>query len=82
MAAALCQPLTVLMMNRLGCNAAMLSLLFFVQRCFVPESARLPGVQSFKDTNKVLALSRSGTLGVGNDDTKHRCYALSAHRSI
>jgi len=28
------------------------------ERCFVPESARLPGVNSFKDTNKVLAISR------------------------
>eukprot|EP00879_Flechtneria_rotunda_P008554 GHRR01008961.1.p1 GENE.GHRR01008961.1~~GHRR01008961.1.p1 ORF type:complete len:348 (+),score=100.87 GHRR01008961.1:85-1128(+) len=28
------------------------------ERCFVPDSARLPGVQGFKDTNKVLALSR------------------------
>ncbi|KAI8474954.1 MAG: acyl-CoA dehydrogenase NM domain-like protein [Monoraphidium minutum] len=28
------------------------------ERCFVPDSARLPGVTSFKDTNKVLALSR------------------------
>lgn len=27
-------------------------------RCFVPDSARLPGVEGFKDTNKVLALSR------------------------
>jgi alkylation response protein AidB-like acyl-CoA dehydrogenase len=26
--------------------------------CFVPEAARLPGVQSFRDTNKVLAISR------------------------
>jgi len=26
--------------------------------CFVPDSARLPGVDSFKDTNKVLAFSR------------------------
>jgi acyl-CoA oxidase len=28
------------------------------ERCFVPDSARLPGCGSFKDTNKVLALSR------------------------
>ncbi len=28
------------------------------ERCFVPDSARLPGVDSFKDTNKVLAISR------------------------
>ncbi|KAJ9509277.1 hypothetical protein QJQ45_001730 [Haematococcus lacustris] len=28
------------------------------ERCFVPDSARLPGVESFKDTNKVLAISR------------------------
>lgn len=28
------------------------------ERCFVPDSARLPGVTSFQDTNKVLALSR------------------------
>lgn len=28
------------------------------ERCFVPDSARLPGVTGFKDTNKVLALSR------------------------
>ena len=28
------------------------------ERCFVPDSARLPGVNSFKDTNKVLAISR------------------------
>jgi acyl-CoA oxidase len=28
------------------------------ERCFVPDSARLPGCSSFKDTNKVLALSR------------------------
>lgn len=28
------------------------------ERCFVPDSARLPGVDGFKDTNKVLALSR------------------------
>eukprot|EP00775_Hariotina_reticulata_P002983 gene2983-3266_t len=27
-------------------------------RCFIPDSARLPGVEGFKDTNKVLALSR------------------------
>jgi acyl-CoA oxidase len=27
-------------------------------RCFVPDSARIPGVEGFKDTNKVLALSR------------------------
>ncbi|KAA6417273.1 MAG: acyl-coenzyme A oxidase peroxisomal-like [Trebouxia sp. A1-2] len=27
-------------------------------KCFVPDSARLPGVNSFKDTNKVLAISR------------------------
>lgn len=27
-------------------------------RCFVPDSARLPGVESFSDTNKVLAISR------------------------
>ena len=26
--------------------------------CFVPDSDRLPGVESFKDTNKVLAISR------------------------
>ncbi|GFR46240.1 hypothetical protein Agub_g7786 [Astrephomene gubernaculifera] len=26
--------------------------------CFVPDSARLPGVKSFVDTNKVLAISR------------------------
>lgn len=30
------------------------------ERCFVPDSARLPGVDSFKDTNKVLAISRCG----------------------
>ncbi|CAL5230083.1 g13540 [Coccomyxa viridis] len=30
----------------------------FMDECFVPESARLPGVNSFKDTNKVLAISR------------------------
>jgi acyl-CoA oxidase len=28
------------------------------ERCFVPDSARLPGVAGFQDTNKVLALSR------------------------
>ena len=28
------------------------------ERCFVSDSARLPGVDSFKDTNKVLAISR------------------------
>lgn len=28
------------------------------ERCFVPDSARLPGVASFSDTNKVLAISR------------------------
>uniref|UniRef100_A0A7R9VKM5 Uncharacterized protein n=1 Tax=Chlamydomonas euryale TaxID=1486919 RepID=A0A7R9VKM5_9CHLO len=28
------------------------------ERCFVPETARLAGVESFKDTNKVLAISR------------------------
>ncbi|KAF6251931.1 acyl-CoA dehydrogenase/oxidase [Scenedesmus sp. NREL 46B-D3] len=28
------------------------------ERCFVPDSARLPGCTSFKDTNKVLAQSR------------------------
>eukprot|EP00878_Enallax_costatus_P039041 GHUV01044557.1.p1 GENE.GHUV01044557.1~~GHUV01044557.1.p1 ORF type:complete len:212 (-),score=45.89 GHUV01044557.1:597-1172(-) len=28
------------------------------ERCFVPDSAKLPGVEAFKDTNKVLALSR------------------------
>jgi acyl-CoA oxidase len=28
------------------------------ERCFVPDSARIPGCTSFKDTNKVLALSR------------------------
>ncbi|KAF8073233.1 ACX4 [Scenedesmus sp. PABB004] len=27
-------------------------------RCFVPDAARLPGVTGFRDTNKVLALSR------------------------
>ncbi|GIL48383.1 hypothetical protein Vafri_4643 [Volvox africanus] len=27
-------------------------------QCFVPDSARLPGVASFADTNKVLAISR------------------------
>lgn len=26
--------------------------------CFVADSARLPGVNSFQDTNKVLAISR------------------------
>jgi hypothetical protein len=31
---------------------------FVFERCFVPDSARLPGVDSFKDTNKVLAISR------------------------
>lgn len=29
-----------------------------MDKCFVPDSARLPGVNSFKDTNKVLAISR------------------------
>lgn len=28
------------------------------EKCFVPDSARLTGVNSFKDTNKVLAVSR------------------------
>lgn len=28
------------------------------EECFVPDSARLPGVNSFQDTNKVLAISR------------------------
>ncbi|BDA45206.1 Glutaryl-CoA dehydrogenase, mitochondrial [Coccomyxa sp. Obi] len=30
----------------------------FLDDCFVADSARLPGVTSFKDTNKVLAISR------------------------
>ncbi|KAK9820949.1 hypothetical protein WJX81_003664 [Elliptochloris bilobata] len=30
----------------------------YLDNCFVADSARLPGVNSFKDTNKVLAISR------------------------
>ena len=37
----------------------------YFDRVFVPDSARLPGVNSFKDTNKVLAISRCGWARVG-----------------
>ena len=34
-------------------------------QCFVPDSARLPGVSNFNDTNKVSACVRSGEVGWG-----------------
>lgn len=47
--------------------------------CFVPDSSRLPGVRSFQDTNKVLAISRVMVawlpvgMAMGVYDICHRC---------